>query len=54
MAIDWLTLSAAILLLGVMVAYAIFNGSMKPMISNYNSSLEGDATNVVLGEIVLP
>lgn len=52
--IDWLPLTAGIVLLGVLVAYAIFNGSMKPMVSNYNLALEGDSTNVVLGEIVLP
>ena len=52
--VDWLPLTAGILLLGVMVAYAIFNGSMKPMVETYNSSLEGESTGVVLGEIELP
>jgi hypothetical protein len=52
--IDWLTLSAGILLLGLLVVYSIFNSSINPMVSTYNSSLSGGSTNVVLGEITLP
>ncbi len=52
--IDWLTLSAGILLLGIIVVYAIFNISIDPMVTTYNSSLSGNSTNVVLGEIELP
>ena len=51
--IDWLTLSAAVLLLGIMVIYAIFNGGMSGFVPNINDSLGGEPTTVGLGTIVV-
>ena len=37
--IDWVALTAGILLLGIAVVYAIFNGGVQPLINSINSNL---------------
>ena len=51
--IDWITLTAGILLLGIVVVYAIYNGGWSNMAPNVNSTLAGAPANVLLGEINL-
>ncbi len=51
--IDWITLTAGILLLGIMVVYAIYNGGLSNLTPNVNSTLAGAPANVLLGEINL-
>ena len=51
--IDWITLTAGILLLGILVVYAIFNGGLSNLTPNVNSALAGAPANVLLGEINL-
>ena len=46
--IDWVALTAGILLLGIMVVYAIFNGGVATLVTNINSTLSGVTTNVTL------
>ena len=47
--IDWVALTAGILLLGIMVVYAIFNGGVASLVSNVNSTLVGVATDIDTG-----
>ncbi len=49
--IDWVALTAGILLLGIMVVYAIFNNGVSSLVSNVNSTLEGVTTNVNIGTV---
>ncbi len=49
--IDWVALTAGILLLGIMVVYAIFNNGVASLVSNVNSTLAGVTTNVSLGSV---
>ena len=49
--IDWVALTAGILLLGIMVVYAIFNNGVSVLVSNVNSTLEGVTTNVNIGTV---
>ena len=49
--IDWVALTAGILLLGIMVVYAIFNNGVSSLVSNVNSTLEGVSTNVSIGTV---
>ncbi len=49
--IDWVALTAGILLLGIMVVYAIFNNGVSVLVSNVNSTLEGVSTNVNIGTV---
>ncbi len=51
--VDWITLTAGILLLGIVVVYAIYNGGWSNMVPNVNSTLAGAPANVLLGEINL-
>jgi len=51
--IDWITLTAGILLLGILVVYAIYNGGWSNMAPNINTTLAGTTTNVIIGTIVL-
>ncbi|MEM0987794.1 MAG: hypothetical protein AAGK00_02865 [Pseudomonadota bacterium] len=37
--IDWVALTAGILLLGIAVVYAIFNQGVSPLVSSINSNL---------------
>ena len=49
--IDWVALTAGILLLGIMVVYAIFNNGVSSLVSNVNSTLTGVSTGVSIGTI---
>ncbi len=49
--IDWVALTAGVLLLGIMVVYAIFNNGVSSLVSNVNSTLEGVSTNVSIGTV---
>ncbi len=49
--IDWVALTAGILLLGIMVIYAIFNGGVSKLVSNINTTLGGITTNVSVGTV---
>ena len=46
--IDWVALTAGVLLLGIMVVYAIFNNGVQSLVENVNSTLEGVSTNITL------
>lgn len=47
--IDWVALTAGILLLGIMVVYAIFNGGVASLVSSINSTLSGVAVDISVG-----
>ena len=49
--IDWVALTAGILLLGIMVVYAIFNNGVSSLVSNVNSTLIGVTTDVNIGTV---
>ena len=49
--IDWVALTAGILLLGIMVVYAIFNGGVATLVTNINTTLSGVTTNVTLPSV---
>lgn len=49
--IDWVALTAGILLLGIMVVYAIFNNGVSSLVSQMNSTLSTATTNVTTGSI---
>ncbi len=52
--IDWVALTAGVLLLGILVVYAIFNNGVSTLVSNVNSTLEGVTTNVSVGTVDIP
>ncbi len=47
--IDWVALTSGILLLGIMVVYAIFNGGVADLVSNVNSTLASVTTDLDTG-----
>jgi len=47
--IDWVALTAGILLLGIMVVYAIFNGGVSKLVGKINTTLGGITTSVNVG-----
>ena len=49
--IDWVALTAGILLLGIMVVYAIFNNGVSVLVSNVNSTLGGISMDVTAGPV---
>ncbi len=49
--IDWVALTAGILLLGIMVVYAIFNNGVASLVTNVNSTLSGIAIDVSTGSL---
>ncbi len=49
--IDWVALTAGILLLGILVVYSIFNNGVQSLVTNVNSTLEGISTGVSIGSI---
>ncbi len=49
--IDWVALTAGILLLGIMVVYAIFNTGVASLVTNVNSTLSGVTTNLTTGSL---
>ena len=51
--IDWITLTAIVLVLGIMVVYAIFNIGVSNVDETVNATLAGAPANVLLGEINL-
>ena len=44
--IDWVALTAGILLLGILVVYSIFNNGVSSLVSKINSTLSGVSINV--------
>ncbi len=49
--IDWVALTAGILLLGIMVVYAIFNNGVSTLVSSVNSTLESAGAGVNIGTL---
>ena len=47
--IDWVALTAGILLLAIALVYGIFNNGVDPLVGTINSSLSTAATNVSTG-----
>ena len=47
--IDWVALTAGILLLGIMVVYAIFNNGVAGLVTSINATLAGVTTGVNTG-----
>ena len=47
--IDWVALTAGILLLGIMVVYAIFNNGVSPLVSKVNNTLSNVTVDVDTG-----
>ncbi len=52
--IDWVALTAGVLLLGILVVYAIFNNGVSTLVSNVNSTLSGVTTNISIGTVDIP
>jgi len=48
--IDWVALTAGLLLLGIMVVYAIFNGGVSGLVNDISSTLAGITTDVDTGD----
>ena len=51
--IDWVALTAGILLLGIMVVYAIFNNGVSTLVANVNSTLSGVSSDVTLETVII-
>jgi Flp pilus assembly pilin Flp len=51
--IDWVALTAGILLLGIIVVYTIFNGGVASLVSSINSTLESVTTNVTVPTLTI-
>lgn len=51
--VDWITLTAGILLLGIIIVYAIFTNGLSPLVPNINEALAGEPANVALGTITI-
>lgn len=49
--IDWVALTAGVLLLGILVVYAIFNNGVANLVSNINTTLEGVAVDIDTGDL---
>lgn len=49
--IDWVALTAGILLLGIMVVYAIFNNGVANLVDSINSTLSTVTTDVSTGTV---
>ena len=49
--VDWITLTAAIILLSIVIIYAIFNIGLSTLVPNINEALAGEPANVALGTI---
>jgi len=49
--VDWVALVSAILLLGVMTVYAIFNGGVAGLVLNVNATLTSVVTDVDTGTV---
>ena len=44
--VDWVALTAGILLLGIAVVYGIFNAGVTPLVTSINNGLAAAATDV--------
>ena len=51
--IDWITLTAAIILLSIVIIYAIYNNGLPTLVPNINEALAGEPANVFLGTITI-
>ncbi len=51
--IDWVALTAGILLLGIMVVYAIFNGGVNDLVTKINATLSGVTLSSSLGTVTI-
>ena len=51
--IDWVALTAGILLLGIMVVYVIFDGGVSTLVDKVNTTLSGVATDVTLQTVTI-
>ncbi|MCH8166585.1 MAG: hypothetical protein IID49_02010 [Proteobacteria bacterium] len=51
--IDWIAISAVIVLLAIMTFYAIVNGGMSELVPGYDATLAGEPAQVVVGTIVI-
>ncbi len=51
--IDWLVLTAGVMLLGIMVVYTIGNDGVSKITSKFKPALSGESTNVIIGTIDL-
>ncbi len=49
--IDWVALTAGILLLGIMVVYAIFNNGVQSLVENVNSTLSAVSVSPGIGTL---
>ena len=49
--IDWVALTAGILLLGIMVVYAIFNNGVSTLVSSVNATLSTAGSGVNIGTL---
>lgn len=49
--IDWVALTAGILLLGILVVYSIFNNGVSSLVSKVNSSLTNASVSVPSGSL---
>ena len=49
--IDWVALTAGILLLGIMVVYAIFNNGVSVLVGKINATLQTITTDVSVGSV---
>lgn len=49
--IDWVALTAGILLLGIATVYAIFNGGVTPLIGSINSNLSTAVSSTIIGPV---
>ena len=47
--VDWVALTAGILLLGIVVVYVIFNGGVSTVMAGIDATLVGASTNVSIG-----
>jgi len=52
--IDWVALTSGVLLLGIMVVYAIFNGGVNSLVADINATLAGVDTNIGIGPAPYP
>ena len=52
--IDWVALTAGILLLGIAVVYAIFNTGVASVVSDINSTLSSGIVSVNTGSVSIP
>ena len=51
--IDWVALTAGILLLGIMVVYAIFNGGVNDLVTKINNTLKNVSLSTSIGTVTI-